>query len=119
VAYERIGFRERPIVNVAIVRTSSGTRVVAGGGGRSAARIAEAEAILTAFGEQTSAGRSALADAAAAVARTLDPTEDLDGSASYKRHLVQVVFHRATRRVFAEAANTKAGESGVDGYAAQ
>jgi carbon-monoxide dehydrogenase medium subunit len=100
IAYERIGFRERPIVNTAIVQTPNEIRVVAGGGGRSALRIPGAESILAELPRTPAAWpESALAAAAAAVAETLDPNEDLDGDSAYKRQLARTVFRRAAGRV--------------------
>jgi carbon-monoxide dehydrogenase medium subunit len=94
VAYERIALPRRPVVNVALVRSGIGVRVVAAGGGRAPRRIGRAEALLA-------DGPDAAAEAADVTAIELDPGEDIDGSAAYKRQLVRVLFRRAADRLTA------------------
>jgi aerobic carbon-monoxide dehydrogenase medium subunit len=98
VGYERIAFRERPIVNVAVVREPDGCRVVAAGGGRGPRRIREAEMLLDGHTDSTWTPE-VLEAAAERVAATLDPLDGPDGKASYKRHLAAVTFRRAAGRV--------------------
>jgi carbon-monoxide dehydrogenase medium subunit len=106
VEYERIGFRERPILNVAITRTGSTFRVVVAGGGRSCRRLPAVEQRLmeacAPSGEieyKSQSGSAVLDEAAEIAAESLDPSADLDGSAAYKRQLMRVAFGRAVRRV--------------------
>ncbi|HEX3336528.1 MAG TPA: FAD binding domain-containing protein [Jatrophihabitans sp.] len=107
IAYERIGFRERPILNVAIARIGAEFRVVVAGGGRRARRLAEVESGLArvAAGQQVieygvESVATELRDLAQLTAESLDPAEDLDGSAAYKRQLMRVAFRRAVVRAF-------------------
>lgn len=106
VAYERVGFRERPILNVAITLSGTATRVVVAGGGRSARRLPEVEMRLgevatlrSEIGSSLRSIESSLDELAEMTAESLDPTEDLDGSVAYKCQLMRVSFRRAVARV--------------------
>jgi aerobic carbon-monoxide dehydrogenase medium subunit len=106
IAYERVGFRERPILNIAITRTDAAIRVVVAGGGRSArslpqveTRLAEVALLKSQIESNLQSVESDLRELAEITAETLDPAEDLDGNAAYKRQLMRVAFRRAVARV--------------------
>lgn len=88
VAYERIKFRERPVVNVAVVHDGSAPRIVVGAVGGHPLRMDEAEARMAADPSDA----DAIAEAAAAA---VGPVADSEGSDDYKRHLVHVATARA------------------------
>ncbi|MQA79760.1 MAG: carbon monoxide dehydrogenase [Streptosporangiales bacterium] len=88
VAYERVKFRERPVVNVAVVHDAHAPRVVVGAVGNHPCRVPEAEARLAADPSDTDA-------VAAAAGAAANPVADADGSDDYKRHLVYVATKRA------------------------
>ena len=91
VAYERIKFRERPVVNLGLVRSGQEVRVVVGAAEAVPRRVTQAEHILA-------ADAGAVDAAAAAVRDQLSPQADLDGSEDYKRHLAGVLLERAVAR---------------------
>ncbi|HLT95666.1 MAG TPA: xanthine dehydrogenase family protein subunit M [Acidimicrobiia bacterium] len=91
VAFERIKFRERPVVNVGIAHGRDTSRLVVGAISARAQRIPEAESMLAAGGQAT--------EVAAAVSNAVDPTPDVEGSVEYKRHLAGVVTRRALASV--------------------
>ncbi len=94
VAYERIVLRERPVVSVAAVRTSSqDLRIAVGGAGQVARRLPDLEALLSAD------GAGALDQCVEQLAATLRPSADLDGTPEYKSHLAGVLLRRAVLRV--------------------
>lgn len=107
-AYEKIVFRERPAVSVAVrIRIADGAiaeaRVVVGSMTDVPAVVADAGAALAgspADGESTEESLTAAADALA----RLPADDDLDGSADYKRHLAGVLLRRAVRAAVSEAA---------------
>lgn len=88
VGYYRVKFRERPAVNVAIVRDPDGPRVVVGAVGGRPCRAPAAEALLV---DESPIIREVAAAASAAA----EPVADLDGDPEYKRHLVGVATERA------------------------
>lgn len=90
VAYSRIKFRERPVVNVAVVRGGGRDRVVVGALAARATRVFTAEDVMM-------SEPRAIEDICAAVHREVDPTPDIEGSIEYKRHLASVVTGRALR----------------------
>jgi carbon-monoxide dehydrogenase medium subunit len=91
VAFERIAFHERPVVNAAVVADGSQVRVVVGAVGGRPQRVAAAEQLV---GEQ-----APMADIAAAVAEGVEPLDDAQGSIEYKRHLAGVAVGRCLRRI--------------------
>jgi carbon-monoxide dehydrogenase medium subunit len=107
-AYEKVKFRERPAVSVAVrVRVTDGAvaeaHVAVGSMTDAPTRVEQAAAALVgvparadALDEALPAGREAL--------ERLDAAGDLDGSPDYKRHLAGVLLGRATRAALAEAA---------------
>lgn len=88
VAYERLAFRERPVVNVAVTHDGHSPRLVVGAVGSHPRRVREAETLLAADPSDA----DAVADAAGAA---VDPVADSEGSDDYKRHLVRVTTKRA------------------------
>lgn len=88
VAYERIRFRERPVVNVGVLRDHKTPRLVIGAVGPQPVRVPEAEAMLAQDPIDVSAVCAAVKDA-------VDPVPDADGGKEYKRHLTQVATKRA------------------------
>lgn len=91
VAFERIKFRERPVVNVAVSLGATQSRLVIGAISAKAERVPDAEALLDS-GSQIEA-------VTAAVSAAVDPTADVEGSEDYKRHLAGVVTRRALESV--------------------
>jgi carbon-monoxide dehydrogenase medium subunit len=108
-AYEKVTFRERPAVSVAVrLRVDggaiAGADVVVGSMTDVPVRVPAAAAGLVgapADGIADGLARG-LALAADAVAR-LDAADDLDGSADFKRHLAGVLLGRAARAALGEA----------------
>lgn len=88
VTYERLRFRERPVVNVAVVRDPTAPRLVVGAVGLRPFRVPEAEAMLAAEPVDVTAVCSAVYEA-------VEPVADADGGVEYKRHLAQVATKRA------------------------
>ncbi len=86
VRFERIAFRERPIVNMAYARLADGSRLVAGAIGARPQQLAEAQHAID-------NGDSAHVIAEAAESAVM-PLEDLEGSADYKRHLAGILAAR-------------------------
>ena len=106
-AYEKIVFRERPAVSVAVrVRVADGAiveaRVVVGSMTDVPAVVAGAGAALAGSSADGGIAEDSLTAAAEALAR-LPAEDDLDGSADYKRHLAGVLFRRAVRAAVSEA----------------
>lgn len=87
VRYERFKFRERPVANVAAVWDNGSVRLVVGAVGATPVRIPGAEQLLA-------SDPSAVTEAADAAAAAVDPYDDNEGSADYKRHLVRVLVKR-------------------------
>lgn len=92
VAYERIKFRERPVVNVAILRDHRTPRLVVGAVGPQPTRVPEAEELLAQDSIDVPAVCAAVMDA-------VDPVPDADGEKEYKRHLTQIATKRALSRL--------------------
>ncbi|HEU0235662.1 MAG TPA: FAD binding domain-containing protein [Candidatus Limnocylindrales bacterium] len=106
-AYEKIVFRERPAVSVAVgVRVADGAiveaRVVVGSMTDVPAVVADAGAALAGSPADGETAETSLAAAVDALAR-LPAEDDLDGSADYKRHLAGVLLRRAVRAAVSEA----------------
>ncbi|HEX6461332.1 MAG TPA: xanthine dehydrogenase family protein subunit M [Thermoleophilaceae bacterium] len=100
VVHRKLSFRERPAITVAArleVRDGSVTRARLAVGSVSVRplRPGEAEELL----EGADAGSVDLAAVGEAAAAAVEPVEDLNGSADYKRQLIRVL----TARVLAEA----------------
>lgn len=100
VVHRKLSFRERPAITVAArleVRDGSvaGARLAVGSVSVRPLRPADAEGLL----EGADAGSVDFAAVGEAAAAAVDPVEDLNGSADYKRQLVRVL----TARVLAEA----------------
>lgn len=87
VGYYRVKFRERPVVNVAVVSNLDAPRVVVGAVGGRPCRVPTAEELL--------AAESPIQEVAAAAGAAIEPIVDLDGDVEYKRHLVEVATKRA------------------------
>jgi carbon-monoxide dehydrogenase medium subunit len=99
IAFERISFRERPIVNVAIVRGEAGFAVAIAGGARMPRRLPEVEQRLAELDANAVPWQHRdYAACAVLAAQALDPTADLSGGREFKRQLARVVFLRAVRR---------------------
>jgi len=109
-AYEKIVFRERPAVSVAVrLRVADGAiveaRVVVGSMLDVPAVVPDAGAALVGAAADPAASTHLdrpMAAAAAAVS-DLPAEDDLDGSADYKRHLAGVLLRRAARAAVSEA----------------
>jgi carbon-monoxide dehydrogenase medium subunit len=69
-------------------------RLAAGGAGPVPLRLAAAESVL----EQKGLGEAAIAEAAEAAAHAVEPMNDQNGSADFRRHLTRVLTTRALRR---------------------
>lgn len=91
IRFERLAFRERPIVNMAFARLATGSRLVAGAVGARPERLEDAQRAIDA-GEPA----EVVAEAAMSAVR---PLEDLEGSVDYKRHLVGVLAARIAAAV--------------------
>lgn len=106
-AYEKVKFRERPAVSVAVRLRLAGDVIgeahVAVGSMTDIPRLVpDAGSALVGAPADASALTGALAAGAAAMAR-LDAVGDLDGSPDFKRHLAGVLLGRATRTALSEA----------------
>jgi carbon-monoxide dehydrogenase medium subunit len=66
-------------------------RIVIGGVDSTVIRVADAENVLTG----ATINADSIGEAAAVAARAVDPPEDLNGSAAYRRHLTEVLVRRA------------------------
>ena len=88
-AYAKFNRRSQDwaIIGAAVSKTSAGWRVALTGAGPVARRAIGVEQAL--------ASGASVADAAARAGDGTDPTEGLDGSAEYKRHLACVMVRRA------------------------
>jgi carbon-monoxide dehydrogenase medium subunit len=100
VVHRKISFRERPAITVAArleVRDGSvtGARLAVGSVSVRPVRPTDAESLL----EGADAGSVDLAAVGEAAVAAVQPVEDLNGSADYKRQLIRVL----TARVLAEA----------------
>lgn len=108
VGYEKFQFHERPSVGVAVRLTLDesltridGATVVAGCVTPIPRRLEECERALR--GAPLHGIDEALREAAVAASRGVDPVDDLEGSAEYKRHLTGVMLGRAVRQALAGA----------------
>jgi carbon-monoxide dehydrogenase medium subunit len=105
-AYRRFGHLERPAVGAAAVVRADGRRCVEarlwlGAIGGAPIRLAGAEAALA--GLPTDALTDALAAHAAAEIEAIAATDDIHGSAEYKRHLALVLLRRALAAAVSDA----------------
>jgi carbon-monoxide dehydrogenase medium subunit len=98
-AYLKFQIHERPTLGLALVldldesgRTIRKARAVVGCVSPKPCRSEKAEALLA--GERDKVEKQ-LPDAAKALADAADPVDDLEGSAEYKRHLIDVFLRRA------------------------
>jgi carbon-monoxide dehydrogenase medium subunit len=91
VAYDRFKTHERPAATVAVALIPGDARVVVGSVAAVPARLRSAEAALN-----DGKPASEVADLAA---KEIEPTEDAFESAEYKRHLVEVLVHKALAAV--------------------
>lgn len=114
VGYEKFQFHERPSVGVAVrLELDAGNQrveeavIVAGCVMPVPRRLPAAEAALR--GASLAALEAALQEAAAAAAREVDATDDMEGSAEYKRHLTGVMLGRAARAALREELAQLAG----------
>jgi carbon-monoxide dehydrogenase medium subunit len=82
------------MVALAADGTCAEARIGLNGAGPTPLRAREAEAVL----KGSRLGGDAIAEAARQAARDCDPVSDIDGSADYKRKMVQVFVGRALRR---------------------
>lgn len=91
VTFRRLALKERPTANVATVLggPAGTTRVVVGAAGPRPVRVRAAEELLAAN------GTGGLAEAAGLAGVDSAATTDGDGTAEYKRHLVEVLVRRA------------------------
>jgi carbon-monoxide dehydrogenase medium subunit len=105
--HRKMSFNERPAITVAAnvtVRDGAVTeaRLAVGSIGLTAQRLSAAEHCLV--GKEASDPRTAqLGPCLAAAGRQAEPVEDTNGSAEYKRHLVQVMVERCVREALAQA----------------
>lgn len=105
VVHRKLSFRERPAITVAArleVRDGSvaGARLAVGSVSVRPLRPADAEGLL----EGADAGSVDFAAVGEAAAAAVDPVEDLNGSADYKRQLVRVLTARVLAEVLPESA---------------
>lgn len=91
IRFERLAFRERPVVNVAFARLATGSRLVVGAVGARPERLEDAQRAID-DGEPP----EVVAEAAMSAVR---PLEDLEGSVDYKRHLAGVLAARVAASV--------------------
>ncbi len=106
-AHLRFAFHERPAVTVScLARVVDGriadVRIAVGSVGVTPKRVPDGEAMLT--DQDADPDPVALAAAGRAAAEASDPVADSNGSADYKRHLVEVLVGRAVRAAVADAA---------------
>jgi carbon-monoxide dehydrogenase medium subunit len=106
-AYEKVRFRERPAVSVAVaLRVADGTvvaaRIAVGSLTDVPLLVPDAAAPLVGVPATEAGLAEPLAAGVAAMGR-LDAAADLDGSPDYKRHLAGVLLERAAGRALAEA----------------
>ena len=101
-AYVKFQVHERPMLGLALAlataddgETFRSARVAVGCVSPCARRVAEAESLLT--GPRSDIERN-LPLAAEALAEAADVIDDQQGSAEYKRHLIQVFLRRAFAR---------------------
>jgi carbon-monoxide dehydrogenase medium subunit len=105
--HRKMSFHERPAITVAAnVTVRDGAiaeaRLAVGSIGLAAQRLARAEQCLV--GKDASDPRTAqLGPCLAAAGHEAQPVEDANGSAEYKRHLVQVMVERCVREALAQA----------------
>jgi len=102
--YQRFQFHERPALNVAVFLTVDKTacgiedaRISIGCVNPKPFRASEAEGVLK--GKSLEEATALLSEVGKATSEMADPSEDLNGSVEYKRHLVDVL----TRRAFKQA----------------
>jgi carbon-monoxide dehydrogenase medium subunit len=103
--HRKISFRERPAATVAArIEVSEGAitaaRLAVGSACARPVRVTAAEELL-AGADAATVDLTAVGDAAAA---GIDPIEDLNGAADYKRQLVRVLMARALAEALPEAA---------------
>ncbi len=112
-AYVNFKVLERPSIGVAVVGTvedgrfSSAPEVVVGAVDEIPRRV-KAESLVGVRHDD----RDALDAVAEAASRTVDPTEDLAGTAEYKRHLTRVLVRRALRTLADHGATGNSRASG-------
>lgn len=87
VRYQRLAFKERPVITTSYVKTGVDHRLVVAAVGGRPSRLHGVEALLRDGCDET----QRLVDAAMA---EVEPFDDLEGSAEYKRHLVGVLTRR-------------------------
>jgi carbon-monoxide dehydrogenase medium subunit len=97
VAYVKFQLKERPTLGLALVIDVNGDRIdrasaVVGSVSATPTASDDANALLTGARSQV---QKQLGDAARALAEAANPVDDLEGSAEYKRHLVDVFLRRA------------------------
>jgi carbon-monoxide dehydrogenase medium subunit len=102
IGYQRVQFHERPTAAVAVRVTvdAAGERIeraraVAGCVNPAPVALREAEAALA--GVRLDRLDDVLQDAAQAARTAVDPVDDLEGPADYKRHLIGVLLRRAVQ----------------------
>jgi carbon-monoxide dehydrogenase medium subunit len=96
-AYVKFQLKERPTLGLALVLEVDHDRihqasVVVGSVSAMPTRSHNANALLTGVRSQV---EKQLGDAAEALAQAANPVDDLEGSAEYKRHLIDVFLRRA------------------------
>ncbi|HET6550179.1 MAG TPA: FAD binding domain-containing protein [Solirubrobacter sp.] len=91
VAFERIAFHERPLANAAVYRDGARSRVAVGAVCGRAVRVPAAEVLLA-----EEADPAAVAEA---VMDAVEPLDDGQSSADYKRHLAGVAVTRCLARL--------------------
>jgi carbon-monoxide dehydrogenase medium subunit len=106
-AHLRFAFHERPAVTVSCLvevvdRQIGRASVAVGSVGVSAVRVPEAAALLAGMDVAT-LDPTVLASAGRVAADASEPVADSNGSAAYKRHLVEVLVGRAVRQAVIDA----------------
>ena len=90
VSFERLAYHDRPIANLAYVRRGDSHRLVAGAVGVRPVRLRDAESMLG-----DGAGTEGIV---AAATDQVEPQEDAEAPAEYKRHLIGVLARQALTR---------------------
>jgi carbon-monoxide dehydrogenase medium subunit len=107
IAHRKMSFHERPAITVtAAVRVVDGTVRAASIAIGSVARapVLATDAAERLVGHPAALDEAALAEAGDAAGAAVDPIEDANGSAEYKRHLVAVLTRRCVRAAAEQAA---------------